>query len=251
MDNLRETVEALVFASGEPLSKKDVIDRIPALTMRELNKIVEELKAKYGGDSGVIFATFNDKMQFTSNPKYGDTLAEVLTPIREKSLSQSLLEVLSIIAYKQPVTRQEIEDIKGGKDPDYALSVLMKVNLIEVKGRKEAVGRPFLFGTTDEFLRKFQLENIGDLPDYNEVLDRISVLDANFRNSARDGLYFERELKTDEPDFIEVGGLAVPEFSAEAAADEEQSVEPSDADDFDDFDEIPDFLKDEDIKEYK
>ena len=113
------------------------------------------------------------------------------------------------------------------------------------------MGRPFLFGTTDEFLRKFQLENIGDLPDYNEVLDRISVLDANFRNSARDGLYFERELKTDEPDFIEVGGPAVPEFSAEAAADEEQSVEPSDADNFDDFDEIPDFLKDEDIKEYK
>ena len=172
MDNIKETIEALIFASGEPVSKKDIIERIPSLTTRELNKIVEELKVKYGGDSGIVLASFNDKLQFTSNPRYGDTLVEVLTPIREKALSQSLLEVLSIIAYKQPVTRQEIEDIKGGKDPDYALSVLMKVNLIEVKGRKDAVGRPFLFGTTDEFLRKFQLEDLGNLPDYNEVLDR-------------------------------------------------------------------------------
>ena len=113
MDNIKETIEALIFASGEPVSKKDIIERIPSLTTRELNKIVEELKVKYGGDSGIVLASFNDKLQFTSNPRYGDTLVEVLTPIREKALSQSLLEVLSIIAYKQPVTRQEIEDIKG------------------------------------------------------------------------------------------------------------------------------------------
>ncbi|UKI51616.1 MAG: SMC-Scp complex subunit ScpB [Clostridium sp.] len=200
MDNIKETIEALIFASGEPVSKKDIIERIPSLTTRELNKIVEELKVKYGGDSGIVLASFNDKLQFTSNPRYGDTLVEVLTPIREKALSQSLLEVLSIIAYKQPVTRQEIEDIKGGKDPDYALSVLMKVNLIEVKGRKDAVGRPFLFGTTDEFLRKFQLEDLGHLPDYNEVLDRISILDKNFRDTARDGLYFwKRNLTSISP----------------------------------------------------
>lgn len=161
---------------------------------------------------------------------------------------------MSIIAYKQPVTRQEIEDIKGGKDPDYALSVLMKVNLIEVKGRKDAVGRPFLFGTTDEFLRKFQLENLGDLPDYNEVLDRISILDKNFRDTARDGLYFEKELNVDQPDFIEVGG-AVPEFSAKDIAADETQIEPENNDDFDDMDEdfndVPDFLKDEEYEEYK
>ena len=98
MSNLKETVEALIFASGEPLSKKDLTDHIPELTARELNKIIEELKSKYGGDSGIVLATFNDKMQFTSNPKYGGTLADVLTPIREKALSDSLLEVLSIIA---------------------------------------------------------------------------------------------------------------------------------------------------------
>ncbi|MEG2454084.1 MAG: SMC-Scp complex subunit ScpB, partial [Clostridia bacterium] len=105
MQNIQEIVEALIFASGEPLSKKDLIEHIPALTTRELNKIVEDLKLKYSGDSGILLLTFNDKLQFSTNQKYGDTLAEVLTPIREKALSQSLLEVLSIVAYKQPITR--------------------------------------------------------------------------------------------------------------------------------------------------
>ena len=122
------------------------------------------------------------------------------------------------------------------------------------KGRKAAVGRPFLFGTTDEFLRKFQLEDLGHLPDYNEVLDRISILDKNFRDTARDGLYFEKELNVDQPDFIEVGG-AVPEFSAKDIASIDAQSEPENNDDFDDMDEdfndVPDFLKDEEYEEYK
>lgn len=251
MNNLPETVEALLFASGEPLSKKDLVDAIPALTARELNNIVEALKLKYGGESGIILASFNEKLQFTTNPRYGDALAEVLTPIREKALSQSLLEVLSIVAYKQPITRLEIEEIKG-KDPDYALSVLMKVNLIEVKGRKEAVGRPILFGTTDEFLRKFQLENLKNLPDYKEVLERITRLDDNFNNSARDSLYFTRELGGEQPDIIIAGGT--PDFS-EVAADALAAVElaetPSDDSEVEDFDEIPEFLKGEEFEQYE
>ena len=117
MDNIKETIEALIFASGEPVSKKDIIERIPSLTTRELNKIVEELKVKYGGDSGIVLASFNDKLQFTSNPRYGDTLVEVLTPIREKALSQSLLEVLSIIAYKQPLPVRKSKILRAAKIP--------------------------------------------------------------------------------------------------------------------------------------
>ncbi len=223
----------------------------------DLNKIIEELKSKYGGDSGVVLATFNDKLQFTSNPKYGDTLADVLTPIREKALSQGLLEVLSIIAYKQPITRMEIEEIKG-KDPDYALSVLMRVNLIEVKGRKEAVGRPILFGTTDEFLRKFGLDALDNLPDYKEVLERISLLDENFNNGARDSLYFDRKLG-EQPDFIVAGGeVPYEEVAADMMkrsddddSDEGQALTDDNDEENEDFDEIPDFLKDVEIKEYK
>jgi segregation and condensation protein B len=248
LQNLQETVEALIFASGEPLSKKDLIDSIPELTTRELNKIIENLKVKYGGESGVLLLTFNDKVQFSTNQKYGDTLVEVLTPIREKALSQSLLEVLSIIAYKQPITRLEIEEIRS-KDPDYALSMLMKINLIEVKGRKEAVGRPILFGTTEEFLRKFQIESIDNLPDYKEVLERIARLDQNFNAADRTGLYFEHKLDDENPDYIVVGEGEVPGFS-ETAADKLPDI-PEVVDDEEeeneDLDEIPDFLKGEDF----
>jgi len=86
-----------------------------------------------------------------------------------------LLEVLAIIAYKQPITRIEIEKIKA-TSADYAIGLLLKVNLIEVVGRKDAVGRPVLYGTTDEFLKKFQLSEISELPDYQAVLERLEEL---------------------------------------------------------------------------
>lgn len=257
MRNIQEIVEAVIFASGEPLPKKDLIESIPALTTRELNKIIENLKLKYSGESGILLLTFNEKLQFSTNPKYGEILADVLTPIREKQLSHSLLEVLSIVAYKQPITRLEIEEIRG-KDPDYALSVLMKINLIEVKGRRDTVGRPILFGTSEEFLKKFQLENLENLPNFKEVLERIALLDKNFATD-RDTLYFKRDIE-EEPDIIIVGGnrpnddmLETSEVACaidvDEANDENLNEYNDSTDDDEDFDEIPDFLKNEDIQE--
>ncbi len=118
---------------------------------------------------------FNGKLQFSTNTNYGEIVAEVLTPLKEKELSKTLLEVLAIIAYKQPITRLELEKIKTSS-ADYAIGLLLKVNLIEVVGRKDAVGRPVLYGTTDEFLKKFQLSDISELPDYQAVLDRLEEL---------------------------------------------------------------------------
>ena len=89
--------------------------------------------------------------------------------IKEKSkLSQSSLTVLSIIAYKQPITKLEIDEIRGVSS-DNAVKILLEKNLIEITGRKEALGRPLLYGTTDEFLKCFNLKNIGDLPQLNEL----------------------------------------------------------------------------------
>lgn len=250
MQNILQTVEAIIFAAGEPLEKKDIVAAIPELTMRELNKLIEELKEKYSGESGIVLLSFDSKVQFASNEKYGETVADALKPVREKQLSQSLLEVLAIVAYKQPVTRLEIEEIKG-RDPDYALSVLMRIGLIEVKGRKEAVGRPILFGTTSEFLRKFRLEDLTDLPDYAEVLDRISVLDNNF-HPQRDTLFNTRDL--DSEDIIVVGPETPAEAQneADAALEDEVAAEVAAAKDDgdaadDDFDEVPDFLEGEDF----
>ena len=94
----------------------------------------------------------------------------------EKALSSPAMETLSIIAYRQPVTRMEIESIRG-VNSDYALQALMRNNLIEVVGRKDAIGKPLLFGTTENFLRRFGIENIEELPDRDTLIERIRTIE--------------------------------------------------------------------------
>ena len=109
-----------------------------------------------------------------SNPKNADDVAAVLNPIRERALSKTLLESAAIIAYKQPVTRLDLEEIRG-VDSEYAIQTLLKLGIIEVVGRKDAIGRPVLFGTTDEFLKRFQISSLDELPDYDSLLAAINV----------------------------------------------------------------------------
>ena len=91
MENIKSIIEAIVFASGEPIEKAEIVDKMPELTMEGLNDIVSELKQKYGGDSGIRLIEFNGKLQFTTNPDVGDFVCDMLTPLREKSLTKSLL----------------------------------------------------------------------------------------------------------------------------------------------------------------
>lgn len=221
MDNIKNVVEALIFSSGMPLAKKDIVDKLPELTSRKLDSIVTELKKRYTGESGIVLLEFNGKLQFSSNPRYGEILAEILTPLRERQLSKTLLEVLATIAYQQPITRTELEEMRGSTSScEYALSGLLKAGLIQVVGRKEAVGRPFLYGTTDEFLKKFQLTDLEDLPDYTEVMEKLKEIYA----PEGEDLFQKRSI------------LGAEE---EAAADVEEEEE------------IPDFLIGEDIKTYE
>ena len=169
MDNLTQILEAILFASGSSRKKSDILSLLSGVKESEFNNSVIELKDKYSDESGIHLLDFNGKLQFSSNTAYGTILAEVLTPLKEKELSRTLLEVLAIIAYKQPITRTELEKIKS-TSADYAIGILIKVNLIEVVGRKDAIGRPVLYGTTDEFLKKFQLRHIEELPDYQTVI---------------------------------------------------------------------------------
>ncbi len=221
MENIKNVVEALIFSSGMPLAKKDIVDKLPELTSRKLDSIVTELKKRYTGESGIVLLEFNGKLQFSSNPRYGEILAEILTPLRERQLSKTLLEVLATIAYQQPITRTELEEMRGSTSScEYALSGLLKAGLIQVVGRKEAVGRPFLYGTTDEFLKKFQLTDLEDLPDYTEVIEKLKEIYA----PEGEDLFQKRSI------------LGAEE---EAAADVEEEEE------------IPDFLIGEDIKTYE
>lgn len=176
MEKLTQIIEALIFASGKGISKQDIITSLPEITNKELDNAISELQAKYDGHSGIKIITFAGKYQFATNPIYGDKISEILLPLKEKELSKALLETLAIIAYKQPITRAEIEDVRG-LNSEYSVQMLSKLNLIEVVGRKDAIGRPSLYATTEEFLKKFNLQSLDDLPEYGTLLERIKVIE--------------------------------------------------------------------------
>lgn len=243
MENIDNIVEAIIFASGSPIAKADIVDKVPDLTHQKLNSVIKTLQKRYSGDSGVVLLEFNGKLQFSSNPIYGDIVADVLTPLKEKELTRTLLEVLSTVAYKQPITRLEIDDMRGGTNSEYALSGLLKAGLVQAVGRKDTVGRPLLYGTTDEFLKKFGLTDITDLPDYSEVLERLMLIEAPISDS----LFHNRSILDGDE------GEGPGDIAQEAASDvaQDASAKPDSEDFFDDDDEIPDFLIGEDIETYE
>ena len=175
LDDLDYVLEALMLVSGEGLRISDITETL-GLQRSEIDSSLKRLKRRYGGKSGIIIQTYGDKIQFASNPKYAESVESVLKPVREKELSNAALETVAIIAYRQPVTRLEVEQVRG-VNCDYAIQVLLKHDLIEVKGRKDAVGKPLLFGTTEKFLKRFRIEDINQLPDYDRLLESITVID--------------------------------------------------------------------------
>ena len=176
MENLENILEGLLFVSGDGLDKAYIIEKL-GVEKKELDKAIVSLKDKYAGSCGINLIEYKNSIQFTSNSSYAEDISVVLNPIRERALSKATLETVAIIAYKQPITRLDVEEIRG-VNSDYAIQQLLQHNMIEVVGRKDAVGKPLLFGTTDEFLKKFELKDISDLPDYEELLSMIDTLEA-------------------------------------------------------------------------
>ncbi len=173
-EKLINVLEAILFASGKEVEIDFLLEKLQ-ISRVAFEKALKSLQDKYSGDCGINVIKFKNKLQFATNPKYIDDVAEVLNPIREKELTKAMLETLSIIAYKQPITRLEIEEIRG-VDCTYAVQTLSKMNMIEVVGKKDAVGKPLLFGTTDEFLKRFSLSDLSDLPSFESLTDRIQTI---------------------------------------------------------------------------
>lgn len=194
MSELSEIVKATLFVAGEGIEKDFMAEKLN-VTIKTLEKAIEELKAQMDEDSGIQVIEFKNKIQLTSNPKYVDAISAVLNPIREKALTKAALETMAIIAYKQPITRLEIEDIRR-TGSDYAVNILLEHKLIEVVGRKDAVGKPLLYGTTDEFLKRFGLTDVSDLPAYDELLERIAVIRQEDNNG--ESLYYDYKLEDAE-----------------------------------------------------
>jgi segregation and condensation protein B len=205
--NLDEIVFSVLFVAGEGIEKNFIAEKL-GLTEKEVDSAIKNLQEKYSHDAGVHIITYKNKVQLASNPAYADYIGEVLNPIREKTLTKAALETLAIIAYKQPITKLEIEEIRGVNNCDYAIQILVDQGVIEVVGRKDAVGKPLLFGTTDAFLKRFNLQDLADLPDYESLLDRIKVIEDGSQQPKSDSLYNEFKLPDEEelPDFLKGEG---------------------------------------------
>lgn len=195
-----DILESLLFVSGDGLKIADICELLE-LQRSEINASVTRLKKKFGGKSGIHLISYNGKIQLASNPEYSDIIACVLNPVKEKELSSAALETVAIIAYRQPVTRLEIEHIRG-VNCDYAIQALLKNNLIDIVGRKDTLGRPLLFGTTEAFLKRFQIEDITQLPDYSKLLESIRLIESTSPEPTEEELYNYAKAE-ESPEFLD------------------------------------------------
>lgn len=217
---LDDVLESLLFVSGDSLKVSDICELLE-VQKSEVNAAVKRLQKRFGGKSGIHLISFNGQLQLASNPDYADIIGCVLNPIKEKALSTPAMETLSIIAYRQPVTRLDVEHIRG-VNCDYALQALLKNNLIEIVGRKDTIGKPLLFGTTDAFLKRFAIEDVKDLPDRDSLLDKIKEIEETSPEPEAETLYNFADKDGETPEFLQGEEIAVIEADdAEAAATED------------------------------
>ena len=163
MTELAKIIEAILFVSGEPV-QLGAVARALEVTELEVSAAADELASDYDYNRrGICLKRFGSHIQLSTRPDYAPQIEKLLQPIQKQSLSQAALETLAVVAYKQPVTRLDIEAVRGVKC-DYSVQSLMNKGLSEEVGRKETLGRPILYGTTDAFLSHFGLTSLEDLP---------------------------------------------------------------------------------------
>ena len=163
---IQAVIEAVLFAMGDSVEMSKFV-HVLEMDEKEIREVIAEMNAAYEqSDRGIYIAELENSFQLCTKPALYEYLIKVAKAPRKYVMSDTLLETLSIIAYKQPVTRLEIEKIRGVRC-DHAVNRLLEFNLIQELGRLDAPGRPLLFGTTEEFLRTFGVKSLGDLPTLN------------------------------------------------------------------------------------
>ncbi|MCS7229198.1 MAG: SMC-Scp complex subunit ScpB [Candidatus Kryptonium sp.] len=181
MENLKSIVEAIIFASDTPLSLKQIKDiinepqrKIPSnsdskISEDDIKKIIASLNQEYS-ERGSAFRIIEiaEGYQFATLPEFAKWVGRLFKEKSKKKLSQPALETLAIIAYKQPISKPEIEAIRG-VNVDHIIKTLLEKRLITIVGRAETLGRPLLYGTTKEFLKYFGLKNLSELPKPSEI----------------------------------------------------------------------------------
>ena len=182
---IKSALESLLFVWGDPLEAR-VCAELFDLSVQETIEAFRELAGEYElRDSGLRIREMDRSFQLCTNAENDDYLQRLCTPVKEKRLTQAALEVLAIVAYRQPVTKGEVDSIRGVRS-DRALEGLIRRDLIEEAGRSQAIGRPILYATTREFLALFGFETLEDLPliedagtfalsDHYEYSDELSI----------------------------------------------------------------------------
>ena len=161
-------IEGILFAAGDPV-KIDRIADILDIDVKSTRVVMTALIDKYDEEMrGLKIIRLDDSYQMCTRGEYNEYIAKLAEPKRAQTLSNAAMEVLSIVAYKQPVTRSVVEQIRG-VSCDHLINRLLERNLIQEIGRLDTPGRPMLFGTSEEFLRCFGIASVTDLPDYEKI----------------------------------------------------------------------------------
>ncbi len=180
LSSLEKEIEAVIFAAAEPLDKDTIESKISKKT--NIEKSLQKLQDEYS-DRGINLVCISNKWSFRTSPNLATIMTQEKTV--EKKLSKAAIETLAIIVYHQPVTRAEIEEIRGVAFGTNTLEILMELNWVRPAGRKDVLGKPIQYATTDEFLSHFNLQKLSDLPTVDELgaaglIDSSSVDDAIF-----------------------------------------------------------------------
>ena len=176
MKDILLNIEALIFAAEDGLSANDIKHILQDGLMISINKdevlsFIDQIKVKYD-DEGQVFAlkTYNNKYMFLTKDTYHDVINQMQAHKDRKKLSQSGLETLAIVAYRQPITKLEVEQIRG-VNCDYSIQRLLEKDLIKIIGKAESIGKPLLYATSDTFMNHFGINSVKDLPQLKDIIN--------------------------------------------------------------------------------
>lgn len=192
--NIKSAFESMMFIWGEPLYAKEA-GNVLGIDSDEALEIMRELAEEYEQEGrGIVIREVNGSFQYVTRESNADYIERLCTPVKIRRLSQSALEVLAIVAYRQPVTKGEIEAIRGIKC-DRVMEGLLAKGLVEAVGRSQAIGRPVLYGTTDTFLKNFGFTSLKDLPEIEDIETAINTEDAEVTEEEKDYNQIELDIE--------------------------------------------------------
>lgn len=179
-EELKNAIEAILFAIGRNISVKELAETLE-MEEKDISKAIELLKEEYSNKKGISLVYVNNGYQLVSNKEYFDYVTKFVANNKKQTLSNTCMEVLSIIAYNPKITKSEIEKIRG-TNSDSQVSRLIEYGLIEEVGRLQLPGRPAIFSTTNEFLKCMGISSLEELPEFDVTKleeDEISLFDGN------------------------------------------------------------------------